>query len=118
MHLLILLNSAPWQSQGADTAWHLARAALKKGHRITLFCHQAGAANADARLQAAQDERLGAQRWSILGESERVSLLLCPGAAGTRGLFKDETHLATGFHIASLTRFAELCATADRIIQL
>lgn len=117
MNYLIQINSSPFASEAADTAYHFVRAVLAKGHRISrIFFYQEGVYH--ALLQSApQDEPQKSQRWSQLARDHDIDLFICSAAAQRRGVWlSTETELAPGFRVAGLALLAEGMIEADRVL--
>jgi tRNA 2-thiouridine synthesizing protein D len=119
----IQINSAPWASEGAGTAYQFIRAALKLGHEIVrVFFYYEGAYNG-LRGSAAVggDEASYVQRWSDLAVEQGIDLVICISAAQRRGLLSgpEDAHgdaVAEGFRVGGLGLWVEACIKADRFL--
>jgi len=126
MKFAIQINSAPYQTQGSDTAFQFIRAALRNGHEIVrVFFYHEGVYNGLGYAMPPDDERPVVKRWSDLAREHGIDLVICISAAQRRGLLsreeavrvgKADTDLAEGFRIAGLGLWVEACLNADRFL--
>lgn len=126
MKLGILVNEGPYTHQAADTAYHFAKAALKKGHCIVrVFFYHDGVNNGTRLSVPPQDDRNLMQLWTELGKEHDLDLVLCVAAAQRRGLLdsdeakrhgKDGDNIAPGFRISGLGQLVEAGIEADRLV--
>ena len=126
MKFAIQVNSSPYHTEGAHTAYQFTKAALGQGHQIVrVFFYHDGVYNALATAKAPDDERQPVQDWSRLADKHGVDLVVCISAAQRRGLLLQEASagptaaselLAPGFRIAGLGLWVEACNLADRFI--
>lgn len=122
----IQINSAPWESQGGDTAYQFSRAALKLGHEIVrIFFYYEGAHHGLRWMAPPEDEKPLLRRWSELAAEQGVDLVICISAAHRRGLLEQtearrigklDNDLAAGFRIAGLGLWVDACLKADRFL--
>ena len=111
----ILVNEGPFTHQAADTAYHFAKAALAKGHKVSrVFFYHDGVNNSTKLSEPQSDDRNLIQLWSALAEEHGVELIVCVAAALRRGI-KDEI-LAPGFQISGLGQLIEAGIDADRLV--
>jgi tRNA 2-thiouridine synthesizing protein D len=126
MKLTIQVNEGPYQHQSADTAYHFARAALEKGHKIfRIFFYHDGVNNGTRLTTPPQDDRNIVKRWSELAQAHDIDMVLCVAAAQRRGIVddgeaerngKDATNMAPGFRISGLGQLIEGGVESDRLI--
>jgi len=111
--LLIVLFSAPMQSQNTDTVFELAKAAVEIGHEVTIFCDIDAVYNLIAK-QILPNQSTPASKLNQLIK-QGVQILACRESARLRGLdIKGE--FLQGVVESSLGRLAELMEEADRVI--
>jgi sulfur relay (sulfurtransferase) complex TusBCD TusD component (DsrE family) len=110
--LLIVLFSSPIQFQNTDTVFGFAEAAVKLGHKVTVFCDLDGVYNLKAS-QVLPDEETPAAKIEQLVK-KGVEVLACMESARLRGITKKE--LIQGVKESSLARLAELMDESDRVV--
>ncbi|MGD8505426.1 MAG: DsrE family protein [Candidatus Bathyarchaeota archaeon] len=110
--LLIALFSSPVQFQNANTAFNFAKAAVKQGHRVTIFCDLDAVYTLKAS-QISHDEETPTAKLAKLVE-EGVHVLACMESARLRGIAKEE--LIHGVEQSSLARLVELMEESDRVV--
>ena len=112
--LLIVLFTAPWQSENTDTVYDLTKAALQEGHEVTVFCD----VDATYNLMASQilsNQTTPAGKMVQLIEMG-VQVLACQESARLRGI-DVEKNLVKGAVKSSLGRLAiELMEKHDRVV--
>ena len=115
MKFAIMVNSAPFGHQAAESALAFAKAVLAKGHEISrIFFYFGGVQNAN-RLAAPPSGEINMPRdWSALASEHDVDLVVCITAGARRGL--REANLAPGFRISGLGQLAEAAIEADRLV--
>lgn len=111
--LLIILFTAPWQSENTNTVYELAKAALEEGHKVTVFCDVDAVYNLMAS-QATLGQQAPASRMSQLIK-KGVEVHACSESARLRGI-DPQLNLIQGAVRSSLGRCAELMETHDRIV--
>lgn len=115
MKFIIGVYDAPFTQQGASSAWHFAKAAIKKGHTISqIFFYLNGVYNADKHTPLNADETFWLSEWQLLAEQYGIKLTLCNTAAERRGLTLEQ--VSAPFEIAGLTQFLHAAVQADRCI--
>ena len=122
----LLVNEGPYQHQAADTAYHFAKAAIKKGHEVSrVFFYHDGVNNGTRLARPPQDDRHIQWRWTELAEMYGVDLVLCVAAAQRRGICdpdeakrngKDADNIALGFRISGLGQLVEVAIECDRLV--
>ncbi len=126
MKFAIQINSAPWQSQGCETAYQFIRAAMGLGHEIVrVFFYAEAAYNGLRWMSPPEDEKPLVRRWSALAAEHTLDLVICISAAQRRGLLEQteakhlgklDDDLAEGFRIAGLGLWVDASLKADRFI--
>ena len=115
MKLGILVNEGPFTHQASDTAYHFAKAAIKKGHEIVrVFFYHDGVNNANKFGDLPSDDRNLVSLWSGLAEEHNVELIVCVAAAMRRGINDDL--LAKGFKISGLGQLVEAGILGDKLV--
>jgi tRNA 2-thiouridine synthesizing protein D len=115
MKFSIMVNEGPFTHQASDSAYHFAKAALEKGHRvIRVFFYYDGVNNGNKLSQPQSDDRNLVKLWGELGKEHKLDLVVCVAAALRRGI-KDEI-LADGFRISGLGQLIEAGIAADRLV--
>ncbi len=111
----ILINEGPFTHQASDTAYHFARAAIEKGHKVMrVFFYHDGVYNANKLSEPQSDDRNIVKLWSELALEHKIDLVVCVAAGLRRGI-KDDV-LAEGFRISGLGQLTEIGMAADRLI--
>lgn len=110
--LLIVLFSSPMQFENSATALNLAEAAVRLGHKVTIFCDIDGVYNLKAS-QVLSERETPAAKIARLMEKD-VKVVACMESARLRGIDKEE--LINGVEHGSLARFAELLEEADKVV--
>ncbi|MDP6069792.1 MAG: sulfurtransferase complex subunit TusD [Alphaproteobacteria bacterium] len=111
----ILVNEGPFTHQAADTAYHFAKAALAKGHKVSrVFFFHDGVNTSNKLMEPQVDDRNLMKLWSELAAEHDLDLVVCVAAALRRGL-KEEI-LAAGFRISGLGQLIETGIQADRLV--
>lgn len=126
MKFVIQVNSSPYQSQSADTAYRFALAALEKGHEVMrIFFYHDGVYNALHDSEPPADEWQFRQAWSDIAQQHAIDLVVCVSAGQRRGLSTQREavttdnktfDLAPGFRISGLGQWVEAALVADRLI--
>jgi tRNA 2-thiouridine synthesizing protein D len=111
--LLIILFTPPTQFQNTDTVHELAKAALERGHEVTVFCDIEATYSLLAR-QTLQGQTTSASKMAELIKTG-VHVLLCRESARIRGI-KTKEDLIEGVIESSLGHLAELMEQHDRIV--
>lgn len=112
-HFVIAVHGAPYQHQGASSAWHFANAVLKKGHHIKqVFFMMNGVYHANKSYEVPNDETHWTREWYALSQQYHFALLICSTAAARRGITADL--LAPGFQLAGLAQYFHALGTIDR----
>lgn len=115
MKFALLINSAPFSQQAANTAYNYCQAALNQGHSIVrIFFYMDGVYNANTLIDPPQDETNLVIRWQQLAEKNNIELAICVASATRRGII--DTNLAPSFKITGLGQLIDAILTADRLI--
>ncbi|MDF1582074.1 MAG: sulfurtransferase complex subunit TusD [Methyloprofundus sp.] len=126
MKYAIQVNSSPYQSNSADTAYQFIKAALEMGHEVVrVFFYQEGVYHAFRYATPPDDEVHVVARWTKLAEDYGLDLVVCISAAQRRGLLeqgeakrqgKQDNDVADGFRIAGLGLWVEAMLIAERFV--
>jgi tRNA 2-thiouridine synthesizing protein D len=118
MQYAIQVNGAPGTSIAAAHALQFIRAALAKGHEISLvFFYYDGVCNGLARADSPAVDLAG--DWAELAARRGLKLILCVSAAERRGLDPSrsgDVALAPGFVTGGLGQWVDVCVRADRCV--
>ncbi|WP_428354078.1 sulfurtransferase complex subunit TusD [Methyloprofundus sp.] len=127
MKYSIQINSSPYQSNSAETAYQFIKSAIEMGHEIIrVFFYQEGVYHAFRYATPPDDEVQIVTRWSALAKEYDIDLVVCISAAQRRGLLetnearrqgKVDNDVADGFRIAGLGLWVEAMLEADRFIE-
>ena len=122
----IQVNEGPYTHQASDTAYHFAKAALDKGHKIyRIFFYHDGVNNGTSLTTPPQDDRNVVTRWSALAAEHDLDLVVCIAAAQRRGIVDEDEmkrhkkvghNLADGFRISGLGQLIEMGIESDRTL--
>jgi sulfur relay (sulfurtransferase) complex TusBCD TusD component (DsrE family) len=110
--LLIVLFSSPMQFENSGTALNFAEAAVKLGHKVTIFCDIDGVYNLKAGQPPSNEETPAAKITHLMERG--VEVVACMESARLRGMGKEE--LIHGVKHGSLAMFAELLEESDRTV--
>ncbi len=126
MKFSIVVNEGPYTHQASDSAYHFARAVLRRGHEIfRVFFYHDGVNNGTRLTTPPQDDRHITNRWSELAREHNLDLVVCVAAAQRRGIVdadeqkrnsKDANNIADGFRISGLGQLIEAGIQADRLV--
>ncbi len=87
MKYSLAIYTSPYSSQGSETAYQFAKAALSLGHEIDrVFFYMEGVHNATTLAVAPQDEADIPARWAALLKQHNIDTVICVAAALKRGL--------------------------------
>lgn len=126
MKFLIVVESAPYSSEGCASALRFARATLEAGHEILrVFFYHDGVLAANSLIAAPQDELDVAAAWQQFAEANDIELIACIASCLRRGIL-DETeadryekqagNIAPGFTISGLGQLIDATINADRVV--
>lgn len=110
--LLIILFSSPMQFQNTDTVFKFAEAAVKLGHKVTIFCDVDAVYNLVASQILPEEETPAAKMAQLVAKGAQV--LACIESVRLRGVTKEK--LIPGVKESSLARLAELMENSDRVV--
>ena len=122
----IVVNAAPVQSQGAETALRFAKAVLRQGHQIyRVFFYRDGVHNGTALNCQPQDEQNIPHAWAELSQEHQLDLVICIAAGARRGVInaseaKRYSHaqhnLAPEFELSGLGQLVDATLKSDRVV--
>ena len=112
--LLIILFSSPMQFQNADTVYEFAKAAVKEGHEVMVFCDVDAVYNL-MTSQILPDQKTPAKKFAEL-IAQGVHFLACGESVRLRGI--DSEMLIKGAIKSSLGELALLMDQSDRVVAL
>ena len=113
MAVLIVVNSAPYGSEGPYNALRLAQACAIRGDHVEVFLM----GDAVNTARAGQDPRgAHASLEQMLGEmlEAGVDVSCCGTCCSTRGLVED--HLVRGVRVATIHDLAAATARSDKVV--
>ena len=126
MKYSLAIYTSPYSSQGSETAYQFARAALELGHEIyRLFFYMDGVQNATMLAVAPQDETDIAARWATLVREHDIDAVVCVAAALKRGLLNEtesrryEKHahnMDPAYDLSGLGQLVDAGMQSDRLI--
>jgi len=122
----IIIQTSPYASGGAYSAYKYCEAALNAGHEIyRVFFYQDAVLLASSLHCLAQDEFNLAHAWQALGQDNHLDLCVCIAAAARRGIIdtaeakrhdKAGANLLEGFSLAGLGQLIDAHVKCDRVI--
>lgn len=127
MKFAILITAAPYTSQASTSAYHFAKALIKKGHHINqVFFYMDGAHHANQLIYIPTDELPIIALWQALANEQNFDLMICSTSAILRGIVdeslaeqyeKTSHNLNPAFKLSSLIQFYSATTQADRFIR-
>lgn len=111
--LLIILFSSPIQFQNTETVHEFAKAAIKEGHQISIFCDIDSVYGLTAN-QILPNQTTPAKKLAEL-ISEGVNILACRESARLRGIDLKKSSIK-GVKESSLAELAQLIEESNRVI--
>ena len=122
----LVIQSAPYSTQGPSSALRFAQAALQAGHTIgRVFFYGDGVTVANGLNTPPQDEPKAHEAWQALAKEHDIDLVVCIAAAVKRGVIDANEasryghvsdSLAEGFTLSGLGQLVDATASADRVI--
>jgi sulfur relay (sulfurtransferase) complex TusBCD TusD component (DsrE family) len=111
--LLIILFSSPIQFQNTDTVYEFAKAAIKEGHKVSIFCDIDSVYNL-IRSQILPNQATPARKFAELID-KGAYILACRENARLRGIdLKKES--IKGVKESSLAELAQLIEESNRVV--
>jgi len=111
--LLIILFSSPIQFQNTDTVYEFAKAAIKEGHKVSIFCDIDSIYGLTAS-QILPNQKTPAKKLAELID-KGVYILACRESARLRGIdLKKESF--KGVKETSLAELAQLIEESNRVV--
>jgi sulfur relay (sulfurtransferase) complex TusBCD TusD component (DsrE family) len=111
--LLIILFSSPIQFQNTDTVYEFAKAAIKEGHKISIFCDIDSIYGLQSS-QILQDQTTPAKKFAELID-KGVYVLACRESARLRGINLKKQSFK-GVKESSLAELAQLIEESNRVV--
>lgn len=111
--LLIILFSSPIQFQNTDTTYELAKAAIKEGHKVSIFC-DIDSVYGLKTSQILPNQKTPAKKLAELID-KGASVLACGESARLRGIDLKKDSFK-GVKESSLAELAELIEESDRVV--
>lgn len=123
----LMVLGGPISSQGAETAYAFASAAVGARHRVSrVFFFHDGVLCGNQAMQATTAEPL-ATRWAGLAAAHEMELVLCASSARKRGVTDAAQAARSGreaawavapapFLLGGLGEWVEACLQADRVV--
>ncbi len=107
----ILVFLSPFQHRGPESAARLAEAAVREGHRVSLFFLGDGVYNTSRALAEANPDSVVRRMAELPSEVQRIN---CSTCARARGLSEDKltSHVRNG----TLEDLSDLLLSADRFL--
>jgi len=115
MHIAIQVCVPPYTYEDLDTAMHLAEAALKKGHRVSIFLFADSVLSVNAKVKPVKTDRNIPLKMQELAE-KGVEIHICGMCAEYRGLTQDDT--IKGPKFSGVPEMASLIFNAERFMSL
>jgi sulfur relay protein TusD/DsrE len=114
--LSILLTTGPYTSQNTDTVIEIAKAAIKKGHKVLgIYLFMDGVLNTNKNIDSLSDEERNIARLLEELTATGIKFFSCPVCCSYRGI-KDENLLIEGSTFDGLGGLSELVLDSDRFL--
>ncbi|MFX1466438.1 MAG: DsrE/DsrF/TusD sulfur relay family protein [Promethearchaeota archaeon] len=114
--LSILLTTGPYTSQNTDTVIEIAKAAIKKGHKVLgIYLFMDGVLNTNKNIDSLSDEERNIARLLEELTAMGIKFFSCPVCCSYRGI-KDENLLIEGSTFDGLGGLSELVLDSDRFL--
>ncbi|AKX93182.1 DsrE/DsrF/TusD sulfur relay family protein [Neomoorella thermoacetica] len=110
--LCLVVQTGPYTYQNLDTAYGLARAALAKGHGVSLFLYIDGVVAANKNIDAPGERNIAAMLQELAAAGVRIAS--CGACSKFRGI-TDEMYI-DGAEMGSLVDMADMIQEADVLI--
>jgi tRNA 2-thiouridine synthesizing protein D len=114
MTLGIMVTTAPYTFQNVDTAYHIAKAALGKGHDVMIFLYMDGVINLSSNIRSPGERNIAEMLKELADAGVRVEA--CGECAKFRGLKRDM--LVEGTKLTGISTLAEMINASDRFVTL
>lgn len=115
-HFGIILTQGPYQTQRWDTAYNIARAALKASDKVVIFLFMDGVYNALATERFPAMKQLPKDYFKSLIE-DGAEICACEVCTYNRGLEEGKDYL-NGVKVIGAVFVSEMVSKCDRIITL
>ena len=123
---VLLVCSAPYTYQSADTALNFARALITKGHSIVqVFFYHDGVHVGSNLTEPEQAERNISKDWAQWACTHEIELIVCSNSAMKRGILDEQIAQQTGhlnpnlnqhFKMQGLGQFVDAVSQSDRLV--
>ncbi len=113
-HIGFVVSRSPLESPGARVFYHLAVAALEKGHTVSVFCHENGIYQALNRQYLPDREQGSPSNWWRALLARGLKATVSEVCALSRGIQPDM--LLEGVNFGSTLELAEMLERCDRVI--
>jgi tRNA 2-thiouridine synthesizing protein D len=111
-HLAILLFTTPYSSESTSTAIKLARSAMRKGHKVTVFAYGDSVHNFTKGQRATGITNAESEFQALIGEGLKVQL--CGTCLAFRGI-RNEL-IMSGAEPSSMRNLCKLIDESDRFV--
>jgi len=122
MQFAVVVYSAPWSHQAAQTAYRFCKSALEQGHHIhRLFFYYDGVHNTSTLSVPAQDEFDIPAEWQALIKANNIDAVSCVSSALKRGILNaDEAarYEKTGNNLSPVADMSGLGQLIDATVQV
>lgn len=109
-----LLTAGPYQFENGETVYHLANAALDKGHEVHIFKYLDGVYNPVKHQTFPDLDLLPKDRFAEL-VNKGAKIIACGLCVNARGLENGKEYIE-GVTVGGLPDFADLVGEVDRLI--
>lgn len=126
LRFAVVVYSAPWSHQAAQTAYRFCRAVLAQGHCVhRLFFYYDGVHNTSTLAVPAQDEFDIPAQWQALIENNNIDTVSCVSSALKRGILnadeaaryeKSGSNLSPVADMSGLGQLIEAAVQVDRVV--
>jgi len=112
MKLLLVVRTAPYAFQHMQTVNDLARAALAKGHQVSIFLAEDAVVAMNANCKTGREANMTEALVELVGQG--VEIQGCGACCQFRG--QKRADLAEGLKMAGVASLAKLVSEADRVL--
>ncbi|ACK41805.1 MULTISPECIES: DsrE/DsrF/TusD sulfur relay family protein [Dictyoglomus] len=115
MYIVIQVNVPPYTYEDLDTAIHLAEAALKRGHKVSIFLFADSVLSINSKVKPLRVDRNIPLKMKELSE-KGVEIHICGLCAEYRGISSENA--VEGPKFSGVPEMASLIFNADRYVNL